>query len=98
MVSVGVMFLYNGLTRFVIGPNDQKFLDGERFVFTAREFKEWSGLKEGLALKTTQVLTVAVALAVVIALFWFLQRTRTGKAMRAYSDNEDLALLVRHQP
>ncbi|MEM1316291.1 MAG: branched-chain amino acid ABC transporter permease, partial [Pseudomonadota bacterium] len=27
------------------------------------------------------------------ALFWFLQRTRTGKAMRAYSDNEDLALL-----
>ncbi len=30
---------------------------------------------------------------VVVALFWFLQRTRMGKAMRAYSDNEDLALL-----
>jgi branched-chain amino acid transport system permease protein len=29
----------------------------------------------------------------VAALFWFLQKTRTGKAMRAYSDNEDLALL-----
>ena len=28
-----------------------------------------------------------------IALFWFLNRTRMGKAMRAYSDNEDLALL-----
>ena len=28
-----------------------------------------------------------------MALFWFLQRTRSGKAMRAYSDNEDLALL-----
>jgi branched-chain amino acid transport system permease protein len=27
------------------------------------------------------------------ALFWFLNNTRTGKAMRAYSDNEDLALL-----
>jgi len=26
-------------------------------------------------------------------LFWFLQRTRTGKSMRAFSDNEDLALL-----
>ncbi|MCU0908490.1 MAG: branched-chain amino acid ABC transporter permease, partial [Rhodobacteraceae bacterium] len=26
-------------------------------------------------------------------LFWFLNRTRTGKSMRAYSDNEDLALL-----
>ncbi|NCX91889.1 MAG: branched-chain amino acid ABC transporter permease [Rhodobacteraceae bacterium] len=32
-------------------------------------------------------------LAFVIILFWFLTRTRTGKSMRAYSDNEDLALL-----
>jgi branched-chain amino acid transport system permease protein len=29
----------------------------------------------------------------VIALFWFLNKTRTGKSMRAYSDNRDLALL-----
>lgn len=29
----------------------------------------------------------------VAALFWFLQKTRTGKSMRAFSDNEDLALL-----
>ena len=29
----------------------------------------------------------------VAALFWFLDRTRTGKSMRAFSDNEDLALL-----
>jgi len=28
-----------------------------------------------------------------VVLFWFLNRTRTGKSMRAYSDNEDLALL-----
>ena len=26
-------------------------------------------------------------------LFWFLNRTKTGKSMKAYSDNEDLALL-----
>ena len=26
-------------------------------------------------------------------MFWFLNRTRTGKSMRAFSDNEDLALL-----
>ena len=32
-------------------------------------------------------------LVTVVALFWFLQKTRTGKSMRAYSDNEDLALL-----
>ena len=58
-----------------------------------RDFREMTGLQEGLALKTTQALTVIVAVIVVWALFWFLNRTKSGKAMRAYSDNEDLALL-----
>ncbi len=93
IVSMGVMFIMNGLVRFVIGPNDQKFLDGERFIISVREFKQMTGLREGLAIKTTQGLTVVVAVICVIALFWFLNRTRTGKSMRAYSDNEDLALL-----
>jgi len=87
------MFVINGLVRFVIGPGDQNFADGERFIFTAREFREWSGLGEALALRTTQVISVVAAVIVVAALFWFLNRTRTGKSMRAYSDNEDLALL-----
>ncbi len=93
IVSIGVMFVMNGIVRLVIGPADQRFADGERFIITAREFKVWSGLNEGLALKSTQVLTVVTAVIVVAALFWFLNRTRTGKSMRAYSDNEDLALL-----
>ena len=59
----------------------------------------------GLALRDVPVSTVirrilpwskagfVVMVITVVALFWFLQKTRTGKAMRAYSDNEDLALL-----
>jgi branched-chain amino acid transport system permease protein len=93
IVSMGVMFIMNGLVRFVIGPGDQRFADGERFIISARDFKTMTGLKEGLAIKTTQGITVVVAVICVIALFWFLNRTRTGKSMRAYSDNEDLALL-----
>ncbi len=93
IVSMGVMFIMNGLVRFIIGPNDQKFSDGERFIVSVREFKAMTGLREGLAIKTTQGLTVIVAVICVAALFWFLNRTRTGKSMRAYSDNEDLALL-----
>ena len=93
IASIGVMFFYNGLIRFVIGPNDQIFSDGSRFIFTAREFKEATGLNEGLALKTTQCITLVTAVVIVAALFWFLNRTRAGKSMRAYSDNEDLALL-----
>jgi branched-chain amino acid transport system permease protein len=93
IVSVGVMFVMAGLIRFIIGPDDQSFADGTRFLITAGEFKRATGLGEGLALKQSQVLTVVIALLVVAALFWFLQKTRAGKAMRAYSDNEDLALL-----
>lgn len=93
IVSVGVMFVYAGLVRIIIGPDDQNFADGARFIITARDFKVMSGLAEGIAIKQTQVVTIAVAVVVVAALFWFLQKTRSGKAMRAYSDNEDLALL-----
>ncbi len=93
MVSLGVMFMMNGLVRFIIGPGDQRFADGERFIIKARAFKEMAGLREGLAIKTTQGITVVTAIVVVALLFWFLNRTRTGKSMRAYSDNEDLALL-----
>ncbi len=93
IVSMGVMFIMNGLVRFIIGPSDQRFADGERFIIKAREFKEWSGLNEGLAFKTSQGITIVTAIIVVVVLFWFLNRTRTGKSMRAFSDNEDLALL-----
>ena len=93
IVSMGVMFIMNGVVRFIIGPDDRTFSDGQRFIMSAREFKAMTGLKEGLAIKTTQGLTVIAAVIVVALLFWFLERTRTGKSMRAYGDNEDLALL-----
>lgn len=93
IVSVGVMFVLAGLIRIIIGPNDQSFADGARFIITARDFKKATGLDEGIAIKQTQVLTLVIALVVMTALFWFLQKTKAGKAMRAYSDDEDLALL-----
>jgi branched-chain amino acid transport system permease protein len=93
IASVGVMFIYNALTRFVIGTDEQRFEDGARFVLRVNDFKEMTGLEEGLAIRASQLFTVVVMVVTVVALFWFLQRTRTGKAMRAYSDNEDLALL-----
>ena len=93
IVSLGVMFVMNGLVRFIIGVEEQVFADGGRFLITAGDFKAWTGLKEGLAIRTTQGITVVTAVIVVVALFWFLGKTRTGKSMRAFSDNEDLALL-----
>ncbi len=93
IVSMGVMFVMNGIVRFIIGPDDQSFSDGPRFIISARDFKRLTGLDEGLGIRTTQVITVVTAIVVVALLFWFLNKTRSGKSMRAYSDNEDLALL-----
>ena len=93
IASVGIMFVLNGVVRFIIGPNDQRFADGERFIVKAREMKQYLGTAEGVSIKVSQGLTVITAIIVVIALFWFLNKTRTGKSMRAFSDNEDLALL-----
>ena len=93
IVSAGVMFVMNGLVRLIIGTEEQNFADGERFVLGAQQFKDFTGLAEGLAIKTTTAVTLVTAIAVMAALFWFLQKTRTGKSMRAFSDNEDLALL-----
>ncbi|MEH6739703.1 MAG: branched-chain amino acid ABC transporter permease [Sulfitobacter sp.] len=93
IVSMGVMFVMNGVVRFIIGPDDQSFSDGPRFIISARDFKRLTGLDEGLGIRTTQLITVITAIVVVALLFWFLNKTRAGKSMRAYSDNEDLALL-----
>ena len=93
MVSIGVLFVTQAIVRIVIGPFDRRFFDGERFILKANEFKEMTGLNEGLTIKSTQVITIVVTVIVVSLLFWFLNKTKTGKSMRAYSDNEDLALL-----
>ena len=93
MASIGVMFITGGLVRFIIGPRSQNFADGERFIFSVREFKTFTGLEQGIALKTSQFLTITIAIILVAFVFYFLQKTKTGKAMRAYSDNKELALL-----
>jgi len=93
IASTGLMFVLNGVIRFIIGPDDQRVVDGARFVIKVRDFRDATGLSEGLALKSSQLISVTTALVCMGALFWFLNKTRSGKSMRAYSDNEDLALL-----
>src|SRR5210317_1357930 len=93
VVSLGIMFVLNAVVRIIIGPNDINFMDGHKFIIKAREFKQLTGLNEGLAIKSTQVITLITTIITCSLLFYFLNKTKTGKSMRAYSDNEDLALL-----
>ena len=93
MVSIGVMFVVNAIIRIIIGTDAIKFQDGQKFIMKAKQFKLMTGLNEGLAIKSSQVITIFITIILLSLTFWFLQKTKTGKSMRAYSDNEDLALL-----
>ena len=93
VASIGLLAFTGGTLRFIIGPEDQVFFDGARFIMTVGDFKSWTGLDEGIALKTSQALTFGFTIVMCWFLFWFLKSTRTGKSMRAYSNNEDLARL-----
>ena len=48
MVSVGVMFVTQAIIWIIIGPADRTFMDGKKFILKASEFKEMTGLNEGL--------------------------------------------------
>ena len=93
VVSLGIMFVLNAVVRIIIGPNDINFMDGHKFIIKASEFKKLTGLDEGLAIKSTQLITLITTIITCSLLFYFLNKTKTGKSMRAYSNNEDLALL-----
>ena len=93
MASIGVMFVTGGIVRFIMGPGYVSFGDGSRFIISAREFKIFFGIAEGISVKTSQFLTFIIAILAVIFIFYFLQKTKTGKSMRAYADNKNLALL-----
>lgn len=93
IVSIGVMLGMAGIIRFAIGPDDRVFDDGVRFIISVADFRALTGLKEGLAIRTSQAITIVTAVVCVAFVFWLLKYTRIGKMMRAFSDNEDLALL-----
>ena len=93
MVSIGVMFVVNAIIRIIIGTDTIKFSDGQKFIMKAKQFKAITGLNEGLALKSSSVITILITIILLSFTFWFLQKTKTGKSMRSFSDNEDLALL-----
>ncbi len=82
--SVGVALMLRSVIQMVWGTSNQVYRSGvdAPWIFAG-----------GLRIQPTQVMIVAGAIGLVILLHLFLQRTRLGKAMRAMSDNADLARL-----
>lgn len=87
MTSIGVMLMMQGLLRLFAGT-------GTRQLYVDTDAKDIYRIPLGgrdLVITEPQLLLFATTIAAVVALHLFLTRSRMGKAMRAVSDNPDLA-------
>jgi branched-chain amino acid transport system permease protein len=48
----------------------------------------------GLEILKTRAIVIVAAIALMLTLYWFVERTRTGRAMRALSEDKDTAALM----
>jgi len=79
--SVGTALMLRSLIQIVWGPDNQIYQAGIEMPFRFL----------GLRIKPDQITIILGAVILMILLHLFLHRTRMGKAMRAMSDNMDLA-------
>ncbi len=81
--SVGVAFILRNALQFIWGPDPRYYIKKIQIAIRI------PGL--GVRIKPDEIFIIAVASCLVIFLHFFLTNTRMGKAMRATSDNMDLA-------
>lgn len=79
--SFGTALILRSLVQILWGPNNQVYRSGIQLPW-----RFW-----GLRVKPDWAVILLGATLLVVALHFFLQRTRVGKAMRAMADNFDLA-------
>ena len=86
MASIGVTLMIQGLIRLFAGPRARQMYIAER-----KDVYRIDVLGERITITEPQLWLLAITLVSVVALAVFLTRSRLGKAMRAVSDNPDLA-------
>ncbi len=104
MTSIGVTFVLQGVVRLIGGTGDRQFFfvvehagqrireDKERWIVNFQWLRDhFEGFRENLVITAPQLWLFIFTAVALVCLHYFLTRTRTGKAMRAVSDNEDLA-------
>jgi branched-chain amino acid transport system permease protein len=84
VASLGIAFATRALIHIVWGPDPRFYFKG---IHRAQEYPF------DVLLKTDQIFTFGVAVGIALAVYILLYRTKLGKAMRAFADNADLALV-----
>ena len=83
--SLGLAIILRSLIRMLWSPQAQYYSRAIHFPFTVPLLD--------VRVNTQQILIMTIALVLVVLVSFFLQRTKLGKAMRATSDNFQLALV-----
>ena len=82
LASLGVSFIIRAAVNIIWGPKVRYYTPA---IQISRE------LPLGVRMKPDELVILICALILVAAVFYFLKKTKTGKAMRAVSDNKVLA-------
>ncbi len=91
MASVGVTLMLQGVIRLFGGVQARNmFIDRGKAIF----YFHLPGAHRPIVLTEPQIILFAFTVVAVLGLHYFLTRTRLGKAMRAVSDNPDLARIT----
>lgn len=88
IASLGVTLMLQGLIRLFSGTGAQSlYVDARKEIFRI----DLPGVTRPIILTEPQIILFIVTIVAVVGLHLFLTRARLGKAMRAMSDNPDLA-------
>lgn len=82
MTSLGIAFATRAVVLMIWGPDPRNYIPG---LFYKHEYLF------SVKLKSDEIFIMTAALAMSAAIYFLLYRTKLGKAMRAYSDNSNLA-------
>ncbi len=87
ITAIGLSFLLQNLVMILFGPTDKSFPD----LIHVHKFAIGSG---GAGITNLQILIMAVSVALMAGLHFFIKNTKAGKAMRALADDRDAASLM----
>jgi len=91
IASIGVTLMIQGLVRLIFGSSTRDFFVGNEEKVIYRIDLSALGGTRPLVISQPQIMMWIVTAIVVLALHYFLTRSRLGKGMRAMADNPDLA-------
>lgn len=92
IASIGVTLMLHGVIRLFAGTSSRSFFQDEKKEVFRIDVPIETATRD-IVISEPQVLLISASIVCIFALHQFLTRTRLGKAMRAMSDNADLALV-----